>query len=737
MRQSGFSWLPGGPGRLSGVKLKLLGLALIVFMVASAQQPPSKVPPPIPANAPGTNAPAGGAGVATFSTTLNLVTEEVTVVDKNGKSVDNLKPEDFVVTEDGVKQQVTFLQYQNIPDEPGPALQTRPETPTVVAPLDKLTTTQIAPEAPGEVAHRDRRLLVIYFDMTSMPQSDQIRALSSAEKFIQSQMSPADLMSIMKYEGSGVQVLCDFTDDRDKLMSIIETIEVGEGQGFGETNNDAATSTDSNSFGQDDSEFNLFTTDRQLAALQTAAKMLGTLNEKKVMVVFASGINLNGTNNQAQLQATENTAIRANVSFWPVDARGLVAMPPMGDGTTRIGSGANAMNGAMMNAYVTRLQTTQDTLWTLASDTGGKALLDNNDLGRGIINAEKSIGSYYILGYNTSNSNLDGKYRKIKITLANTALTAKDYRPGYYGNKDWHKFNSTDKERQLEDALLAPDPMTEITIAMELDFFQINRAEYLVPMMVKIPGRELVLAKRGGSERTTIDFIGEVKDDFGTTVSNIRDKVDIKVSDATAAELAKRPIEYPAMFTMLPGTYTIKFLARDNETGRIGTYQSKFVVPNLMKPEENVRIPISSVVLSSQRVDLKDALYNALKDKDRAETTNPLVVDGQKLIPSVTRVFSKTKDMYVFLQAYEATLENSRPVVAYVAFYQGQNKVFETPPIQATTPLGGTWHSKPMPFRFTVSLADIKPGIYNCQVTVLDPGGPRASFWEAPIEVIN
>ena len=97
----------------------------------------------------------------------------------------------------------------------------------------------------------------------------------------------------------------------------------------------------------------------------------------------------------------------------------------------------------------------------------------------------------------------------------------------------------------------------------------------------------------------------------------------------------------------------IKFLARDDETGRIGTYQTTFVIPNLNK--EGSAFPISSVVLSSQRVDLKDALYNAAKSKDRAkeEAVNPLVQDGQKLIPSVTRVFRQSRDMYVYLQAYE------------------------------------------------------------------------------------
>ena len=193
-----------------------------------------------------------------------------------------------------------------------------------------------------------------------------------------------------------------------------------------------------------------------------------------------------------------------------------------------------------------------------------------------------------------------------------------DYRQGYYAGKVFGKFTAADKERQLEDALMLEDPITELTIAMEIDYFQLNRAEYFVPIVVKIPGRELALAKRGGAEHTLIDFIGEIKDDYGgMTVTNLRDKVNIKLSDATASELAKRPIEYDTGFTLLPGKYTIKFLARDDETGRIGTYQTTFVIPNLNKEEK--RIPISSVVLSSQRVDLKDAIYNAGKGQGQGQ----------------------------------------------------------------------------------------------------------------------
>jgi hypothetical protein len=209
--------------------------------------------------------------------------------------------------------------------------------------------------------------------------------------------------------------------------------------------------------------------------------------------------------------------------------------------------------------------------------------------------------------------------------------------------------------------------------------------------------------------------------------------VDIKLSGETAAKLAKQPIDYSTGFTLLPGKYKIKLLARDAETGRIGTYETAFVIPNLNKEEK--RIPVSSVVLSSQRVDQKEAIYNAMKSKDQAEVTNPLVQDGQKLIPSVTRVFSKSREMYVYLQAYEPAATSIQPLVAFVTFYRDQSKVFETPPRSVTEGLNN--RLKTIPLRFDLSLSQLPPGAYTCQVTVLDPAGQKAAFWQAPIVVVQ
>ena len=718
-------------------------IVLLAAMMASGApqaQPPKAAPAPNSQNQPGAAPqaaqPAGEP--VKFSSLSQLVEEMVSVKDKQGKVIEGLTEKDFVVTEDGKPQTVSFVQYmklEEIPDEPettaASAAAVKPTAPEIKQPpVASVTKNQIAAEKPGDIRYKNKRLLVLYFDMSSMPVPDQLRALAAARKFIGTQMTRQDLVAMMQYSAGAVKVMQDFTDDKDQLNKQIETLIIGDDQGFIGDPNDAASADTGAAFGQDDSEFNIFNTDRQLAALQTAINMLGSLNEKKSLIYFASGLTLQGVDNQAQMRSTTNSAARANVSLYPVDARGLVASAPLGDVTQGSPGGVGMYSGRGALMMQSRLQRSQDTMYSLAADTGGKALFDVNDLSLGIVNAQKANGSYYILGYYTSNSALDGKFRKISITLKENLSASLDYRKGYFAGKTFNKFTQSDKERQLEDALMLGDPITDLTIQMEVNYFQLNRAEYYVPLVIKIPGRELALARKGGAERTVIDFIGEIKDEYGATIQNIRDKVDMKLSGATAQQWAKVPIQYVTGYTLLPGNYSIKVLARDDETGRIGTYMNKFVVPNLNKEEK--RIPISSVVLGSQRVPMTDALFTAGKDK--LEAANPLVENGQKLIPSVTRVFSTSKDMYVYLQAYERAATSMQPLVAFVTFYRGQTKAFETPPLPVTDGLDPK--SKAVPLRFAIALDKLKPGAYDCQVSVVDPTNQKVNFWQTQVMLV-
>ena len=218
----------------------------------------------------GQNAPASSAA-ATFQTSTQLVVETVSVKDKSGNAVENLTAKDFTVTEDGAPQTIQFFEFQKLQSE-APA----PAAPSRAAPFAKLPKSHIAPESPGNTKYRDHRLLALYFDMSAMPEPDQLRAFAAAMKFIQTQMTGSDLMALMVYEEGAVKILQDFTADRDRLESIVETLIVGEDQNTADTANDASSADTGAAFGQDDSEFNIFNTDRQLSALQTAARMLGS-----------------------------------------------------------------------------------------------------------------------------------------------------------------------------------------------------------------------------------------------------------------------------------------------------------------------------------------------------------------------------------------------------------------------------------------------------------------------------
>lgn len=703
----------------------LFGITALIFLWSPAA---------LHAQTIGQNKNPNATGAYTLTTHSQLVVEAVTVKDKQGNFVKGLTANDFTLTEDGIPQKIRFCEYQSLPTTAKPL----PHTPgdENITIFHKLKRTQLAPEPADSLRYKDRRLLALYFDMSAMPPGDQLRALAAAEKFIRTQMTTVDLVSILRYQGGSVDVLQDFTADRSRLLSVLQALTVGEGQGNVDSIDDASSADVGAAFGQDDSEFNVFNTDRQLSALQTAAIMLGALNEKKSLIYFASGLRLNGVDNQAQLHATIDAAIRAGVSFWPIDARGLVATAPLGDATQGSPGNQGMYSGTAAAADTSNFQQSQDTLFSLAGDTGGKALLDYNDLDRGIVQAQQAISDYYILEYYSTNTALNGHFRKIKISLAQSAEAKLEFRQGYYAGKEFGRFNAADKERQLEEALMLEDPVTDLTVAMEINYFQLNRAEYFVPIIIKIPGRELALAKKRGAEHTLIDFVGEIKDIYGgNTVENVRDNVNVKLTDATAAELAHHPVEYDSGFTLLPGKYSIKFLARDDETGRIGTYQTNFTIPNLNK--ETARVPISSVVLSSQRVDMKSALYDAMKGKNAAKAiaANPLITAGQKLIPSVTRVFSNAGALYVYLQGYEETGASVKPLVAFVTLYRDRAKVLETKPI-AVTP-ASTGKLAPVPLTFDLSLTGLVEGEYQCQVTIIDPTDGKATFWQAAMRIIR
>src|SRR5262245_52726944 len=148
---------------------KIAATLLAGIMAAGAQQP-----------APQQQAAAPDGGIQKITATFQMVVETVTVNDKSGKPIEGLKAEDFTITENGTPQKIQFCEFQKLP-EPGEStanFSTRPEPPAP-KPENKaapVTAPAIAPEPPGQLNYRNKRLLALYFDMSAMPVPDQLRA---------------------------------------------------------------------------------------------------------------------------------------------------------------------------------------------------------------------------------------------------------------------------------------------------------------------------------------------------------------------------------------------------------------------------------------------------------------------------------------------------------------------------------------------------------------------------------
>src|SRR5579863_5313191 len=673
---------------------------------------------------------------ASFTASANLVIIDASVRDRAGKVIPDLKKSDFTLFEDGKPQTISVFEFQGLEgDTLLPAVPaSKPVAETPATPAPKKPATAAAPV----IRYQDRRLVAMLFDYSTMQIPEQNRIQENALKFIREQMKPADVVEIM-YAGTGpIKIVQDFTTDRDRLEEVVKSFQIGaasELAGVAGNGGDSTTGEDTGTaFNADETEFNIFNTDKQLATLESAAKMLAAFPEKKALLYFSSGISKSGFDNQASLEKAVNAAKRSNVNIYPIDARGLVASAPAGDASAAAPRGTSALTGAQMQSQRDKFNDSQETLSTLAADTGGKLFVDDNDLALGVEKARDDIASYYIIGYYSTNIKMDGKYRRVEVKLSKDIQAKLDYRSGYFGQKEFKKFTETDKEDQLQQALMLGDPLTDLSLTGELDYFRLARDRYFIPFAVKIPGSEIALAKKKGNAQTEFDFIGQLRDEHSKLISVVRDGIKIKLSEKTADQLAQSPLAYDTGFTLPPGKYTFKFLARENETGKMGTYETKFTIPDLVQDRSSLKL--SSVVWSNQRQPMSDALASADNKKKLIES-DPLVQEGQKLIPSITHVFRKDQNIYVYLEVYDPgvdTDQNKPSVAATLSFYRGKTKSFESQPVRLDA--FALKRAQTLPIKLQAALSQLATGRYTCQVNIVDETGRKFGFARTEIVVL-
>jgi VWFA-related protein len=663
-------------------------------------------------------------GKGTIRSTVDLVEIDVQVTDRDGKPIKGLKQEQFTVTENGKPQKVSTFEYNDI--EKIETASTVEETPITI-PLGTVAST----EQVKALAH-DHRMIVLFFDLTSLQPEDLLRSTRAARKYLQEQMTAADLVGIVAF-GNTLKVIANFTNDRALLRQAVDALVPGQEAALAEladaataANGETAVTEDTGAaFTADDTEFNVFNTDRKLAAMEAVCEILDGIPGKKSVIQFTSGITQTGEENRSQLIAATNSANRSNVSIYTVDTRGLLTATPGGDASVGASGGAAMFTGATVISQSQSRQDSRDTLATLASDTGGRSFFDIGDFGKVFQSVQNDNSGYYLAGYYSTDSARDGRWRRIGVKISQLPSGAHvRSREGYYASKNFGLFTTEDRERQLEEAFRSEIPEVELPVAVETAQFRLDRDQVFVPIAAKLAPSALQWAQKRGSSETAFDFAAEVRDaKTSRVVGALRDTITVKFDADRFQDVQRRALVYQGGIILSPGEYKLKFLARENQSGRIGTFEERLI---LAPPQAN-QLQLSSVLLSSQVEEVKktsEVKMQALA-KDANMKSSPLEVGGERIVPSVTRMFTDQQTLYVFFQAYLPQKADAASLRAGLVFFRNGQRRSDTPMVE---PAEYNEKTRTASFRISLPLGGLTVGRYTVQAIVVDAGTAYAAF---------
>ncbi len=663
-------------------------------------------------------------GKATIRSTVSLVEVDVQVTDRDGKPVKGLKQEQFEVTEDGKVQKVSTFEYNDIEKIETAGASTD-------APITIAMGAGTSPDEIKAVVH-DHRMIVLFFDMTSLQPEDLLRSTRAAQKYLREQMTPADLVGVVAF-GNTLKVIANFTNDREFLQQAVDALVPGHEAALASladaataANGEAAVTEDTGAaFVADDTEFNVFNTDRKLAAIEAICEVLESIPGKKSLIQFTGGITQTGEENRSELIAATNSANRSNVSIYSVDSRGLLTATPGGDASVGASGGTAMFTGATVVSQSQSRQDSRETLATLAGDTGGRSFFDVGDFGKVFQSVQNDTSGYYLVGYYSTDARRDGIWRRIHVKIDGLPSGAHvRAREGYYAPKDFGIYTTEDRERQLEDAFRSEEPEEELPLAVETEQFRLAPNQVFVPIAAKLGASALQWAQKRGSHETAFDFAAEVRDArTNHVVGALRDTITVKIDAEHFQDMQQRALVYQGGILLPPGEYKMKFLARENESGRIGTFEDKFTLP----PPVADRLQLSSMLLSSQ----VEASQKTAQVKTKAFAldakmkSSPLDVGGEHMIPSVTRVFTSEQTLYVFFQAYLPQKADATAMRAGLVFFRNGQRLSDTPMVE---PAEYDEKTRTASFRLSLPLAGLGAGRFTVQAIVVDAGTSYAAF---------
>jgi hypothetical protein len=283
-----------------------------------------------------------------------------------------------------------------------------------------------------------------------------------------------------------------------------------------------------------------------------------------------------------------------------------------------------------------------------------------------------------------------------------------EHRSGYYADRDFRHAGREDRERQLQDQLLTDLSATDFPVWVQSAYFRTGESRFYVPLSIAVPGSALPLARSGTEEHTSLDLEGVVRDEANRAVARIRDTLNV-----SGADVRRKSVQYRTGFVLPPGTFRLKVVVRENEGGAFGSFETDIAVPDLRRSP----VKVSSVLFGTQ-----------VGPAVRAAPLNPLAKDGTELVPSVTHVVSTTQPLYFYFEVYDPARNPRGDVrlLTNLAFFRGNVRRYETPVVAVERVTAPDRHAAVL--ELAVPAASLKPGLYTCQVNVIDDVAGRFSF---------
>ena len=593
----------------------------------------------------------------------NLVQVRAVVTDRAGKLVDNLKQDDFEVLENGRSQPVSFFSAVRIENGSTAAAGGR-------KPADANRPSRSARDV------KPARSIILLVDTLHLSIPNLQRAKQQLKEFVDKHVTDEDMVAIVTTSGS-LGVLQQFMRDRRMLKYAIDKIpaflrpttfftpylaaqvlteSVGgpmdrsasrSPRNSGSTGGGAALSVATDIVAQEE-----FTRDtppppdfvrgraREILGqeslmrrttweiLRAASDQLAQMPGQRIMAFVSEGFTMlseGGGADHGDFTAATSRAVRSGVMIYSFSPQGLTVPVEF--------TAAAPVSGPEFGRYMGDTRTDQQqTLRSLAGDTGGEAFLNSNDI---VAQFRKMIDAnriYYALAYYPEEQG-NNKYRSIKVRVRNhpeySVRAQRGYQPATEKKTD---IAATPQQRLLK-AMIAPLPLTNIAVTSAASFLQRDDDHESVTLQVHFAGSSFEYKQKEPEKKyalscevavAIVDRTGKVADSFAETIN-------AAFTEEQLNKARQQGYRYGKRLALAPGLYQLRIGVRDVNSGLMGTCSSWVEVPDL----RNRKLALSNIFLGKEKAEEHDQAATPGKEK----SSRPVLLVGPASFKSGEDVF--------------------------------------------------------------------------------------------------